>query len=228
MRARRRLTMAVRPAKIALVFREVLRVRVVGRRCQAKSAVWAMLLALSVGGCASLGSTTPPPTFDLAAAPGIAHAGKSARGLLVVTEPSALAVLGSEKIVVRPVPGETAALANAQWQDRLPKLVQARILQSFENDGRLRAVALPGDKVAADFQLVMDIRAFEISIAERSAVVEIAAKIVRDRSGRIGAARVFRASVPYAGTDGPDAAAALNGAFAKVETQMVLWAAKVS
>ena len=30
----------------------------------------------------------------------------------------------------------------------------------------------------------MDIRAFEISIAERSAVVEIAAKIVRDRSGR--------------------------------------------
>ena len=89
-------------------------------------------------------------------------------------------------------------------------------------------MALPADKVAADFQLVMDIRAFELSVAEGSAVVEIAAKIVRDSTGRIAAARVFRATVPSAGTDAPAAVAALNEAFAKVATQMVLWAAKVS
>ena len=206
----------------------------VRRGVQTKTAIWAAvwtaLLALSLGGCAGgFGGLSKAPTaYNLLAATGIPHTSRAARGQLIVTEPVALSVLDSEKIVVRPVPGEIAALGDAQWQDRLPKLVQARVLQSFENDGRLRAVALPADKVAADFQLVMDIRAFELSVAEGSAVVEIAAKIVRDSTGRIAAARVFRATVPSAGTDAPSAVAALNEAFAKVATQMVLWAAKVS
>ena len=59
------------------------------------------------------------------------------------------------------------------------------------------------------------------------AVVEIAAKIVRDRSGRIAAARVCGASAPSAGTDRPAAVAVLNEAFAKVATQLALWAARV-
>jgi cholesterol transport system auxiliary component len=195
-----------------------------------RAAVWAALLSLSLGGCAGglAGLSTPPTAYNLLAAAGFAHASGHARGQLIVAEPVALSVLDSEKIVVRPVPGEIAALGGAQWQDRLPKLVQARLLQSFENDGRLRAVALPADKVAADFQLVTDIRAFELSVVDGSAVVEIAAKIVRENSGRIAAARVFRATVPAAGTDAPSAVAALNEAFAKVATQMVLWAAKVS
>ena len=206
--------------------------RVARRGLQARAGVFAALLTLAfaLGGCAGgLGSlgATPPTAYDLAAAPGFGHARRAARGQLVVAEPAALAVLDSEKIVVRPAPGETAQLGGAQWQDRLPKLVQARILQSCENAGLMRAVALPGDRVAVDFQLVTDIRAFELSVAEGSAVVEIAAKIVRQSSGRIAAARVFRASVPSAGTDAPAAVAALNDAFAKVATQMVLWAAKV-
>jgi len=42
---------------------------------------------------------------------------------------TALAVLDSDKIVVRSAPGETAQFSDARWEDRLPKLVQARILQ---------------------------------------------------------------------------------------------------
>jgi ABC-type uncharacterized transport system auxiliary subunit len=64
-------------------------------------------------------------------------------GKLVIAEPTALAVLDSDKIVVRSAPGETAQFSDARWEDRLPKLVQARILQSFENASRLRAVTRP-------------------------------------------------------------------------------------
>src|SRR5450830_710408 len=46
------------------------------------------------------------------------------RGKLVIAEPTALAVLDSDKIVVRPAPGQTAQFSDAQWEDRLPKLVQ--------------------------------------------------------------------------------------------------------
>jgi ABC-type uncharacterized transport system auxiliary subunit len=43
-------------------------------------------------------------------------------------------------------------------------------------------VGRPEDKLATDFVLVSNVRRFEISVADQSAVVEIAAKIVRERT----------------------------------------------
>jgi cholesterol transport system auxiliary component len=187
-------------------------------------------LAFALGGCAGMGSVfskAPPTAYDLAAAKDFPHRSSAGRGQLVITEPTALAPYDSEKIVVRPSPGEAAQLGDAQWEDRLPKLLQARILQSFENASRLRAVGRPADRLTTDFVLLTDVRAFEVSAADNTAVVEIAAKIVRERTGRIMAARVFRVSVPAASTQAPGAVAALNEAFAKVARELVLWAARV-
>jgi len=191
----------------------------------------AVALALALAGCAGgLGSVIskgPPAAFGLAAASHFPHRSRPARGQLVIAEPVALAPYDSEKIVVRPNPDEAAQLGDVQWEDRLPKLMQARILQSFENASRLRAVGRPADKIATDFVLVTELRAFEILAADRTAVIEIAAKIVRERTGRIMAARVFRATVPTASTEGAGAISALNEAFGKAATQLVLWAAGV-
>jgi cholesterol transport system auxiliary component len=204
--------------------------RLLGRRRQVKVSAYAIALALALGGCAGTGSIlskAPPTAYDLIPAKDFPHRSRPARGQLIIVEPIVLSAYDSEKIVVRPNPGETATLADAQWQDRLPKLMQARILQSFENASRLRAVGRPADKLTTDFVLVTEARAFEISAADGTAVVEIAAKIVRERTGRIMAARVFRATVPAASNEGAGAVASLNEAFAKVETQLVLWAARV-
>ena len=172
-------------------------------------------------------SKSPPATYNLAAAKDFPRRSGAPRGQLVVVEPSALAPYDSEKILVRPSPGEAAQLRDAQWEDRLPKLMQARILQSFENASRLRAVGRPADKIATDFVLITEVHAFEISAYDGTAVVEIAAKIVRERTGRIMAARVIRASVPAQATQGAGAVEALNEAFVKAATQLVLWAARV-
>jgi cholesterol transport system auxiliary component len=169
----------------------------------------------------------PPAAYDLTAAKDFPHRSRAARGQLVIAEPVALSAHDSDKIVVRPAPGEAAQLGGVQWEERLPKLMQARLVQSFENASRLRAVGRPGDKIAVDFVLVTEVRAFEVSAADGTAVVEIAAKIVRERTGRIMAARVFRATVPAASIEGANAVAALNEAFAKVATQLVLWASQV-
>ena len=114
-----------------------------------------------------------------------------------------------------------------EWEDRLPRLMQARLIQSFENASRLRAVGSPGDKIAADFVLLTELRAFEMSVADGAAVIEIAAKIVDERSGRIVAARVFHVAVPAETVQGPRAIAALNAAFVKAASELVLWAARV-
>lgn len=206
--------------------------RLLGRRSRAKTAACAAALAfaLALGGCSGLGSIVtkaPSTAYNLAAATDFGRRSGPARGQLIVAEPVALAALDSEKIVVRPSPGETAQLGGAQWEDRLPRLVQARVVQSFENASRLRAVGRPIDKIATDFVLTSEVRAFEISAADGTAVVEIAAKLVRERTGRIMAARVFRVSVPAPSTEGAAAAAALNEAFAKVQRELVLWAARL-
>jgi cholesterol transport system auxiliary component len=188
-----------------------------------------VLLASVVSGCSGgngLFSKNPPPAYDLVAARYFHHRVGHPRGQLIVTEPTALAAFEDDKVVVRPQPGETAALDDAQWEDRLPKLIQARLIQSFENANRLRRVGRPEDKLAIDFVLVSNVRRFEISVADQSAVVEISAKIVRERTGRIMGARVFRAVVPAPATRGKGAVAALNEAFIKVATQVVLWSTR--
>ena len=59
----------------------------------------------------------------------------------------------------------TEYLAQSQGSDRLPRMVQLRLLQAFENTGRIGAVGVPGQGLAIDYQLVMEIRRFEIDVA---------------------------------------------------------------
>jgi cholesterol transport system auxiliary component len=186
------------------------------------------VLALLLGGCAAIGLGPPPPsTFDLIA-PKSARIGGGARGQLVVPEPTAIAVLDTERVVVRPTAGEVAHLAGVQWSDRLPKLLQARIVQTFENISRIRAIGRPGDRLTPDYQLVLDIRAFNIAATtEPFAEVEIGAKIVADKEGRVVAAKVFRATVPTPTTEGAGAVSAVNAAFGRAAVDIVQWAARV-
>jgi cholesterol transport system auxiliary component len=187
-------------------------------------------LALSLAGCAgglgSLMTKAPGTAYDLSAARHFPRQAGPIHGQLVVNEPSALGPLDGDRILVRPAPGQLAQLGDAQWEERLPRLVQARLVQSFENAKRLR-VGRPSDKIATDFALLTDLRVFEVSAADGTAEVEIAAKIVNERSGRIVAARVLRATVPAQDVHGPGAVAAINEAFGQVATELVLWVAKV-
>lgn len=186
----------------------------------------AAAMALALGGCAALGgSKPPPPTYDLTVPQKFAHAG-APHGQLLIPEATALSPFDSDKIVVRPAAGEIAAMGDAQWSDRLTKLVQARVVQTFENSNLLRAVGRPGDRISADYDLLLDIRSFEISAADAAAEVEISAKVVSDSSGQIVAGRIFRAVVPAGATRGPAAVAALDAAFAKVAAAIVLWTTK--
>ena len=117
-------------------------VSVVGRRSRGigRAAVLAFAVALSACGGQA------PPTFDLNAPQTLTKARGAGRGQLVVVEPTALSVLNTDRIVIR-TQGEIAYLSRAQWSDRLPRLVQSRIVEGFENGSRLRAVGTPGGEM---------------------------------------------------------------------------------
>lgn len=179
----------------------------------------ASLLALALAGC---GSGAVPLTFDLSAAPYQGRSGPLGRRALVVTEPVSLQPLEGDRIIVKDASGAVSFVGGGQWADRLPRLIQARVIQSLENGSRVVAIR-PGDRVSADDALVMEIRDFEINAGSGEAVIEISAKIVSDRTNRVSAARVFAARAPVAAIDAGHAATALDGALATVLADMVRW-----
>ncbi|WP_246251851.1 ABC-type transport auxiliary lipoprotein family protein [Ancylobacter pratisalsi] len=187
-----------------------------------------LCLALALGGCASAlsGGDKAVPTFDLTA-PNDFSVPNSGRGQLVIAMPTALQVLDTERIVVEPASGQITYLNKAQWGDRLPALFQARLIESFENGSRARAVARADSAITADYLLLTDIRTFGIQTfgGGPEAVVEVSAKIVGNNSGRIAAAQVFRARVAAGGTDGVQATQALDQASDEVFVAIVRWAA---
>ncbi|MBB5277024.1 cholesterol transport system auxiliary component [Rhizobium rosettiformans] len=186
--------------------------------------VTALVPALGLG-LAACGSKAVNDTFDLTASVSEIATPASARNRqLLVADPSALKALDSEQILVRVSGAEIQYLSQSQWSDRLTRVVQSKLVEAFENTNRLGGVGKPGQGLAIDYQLITDVRAFEISAegADRG-VVEISAKLLNDRNGTVRAQRVFRAEVPSSGTDNAAYVAALDRAFARVTADIVGW-----
>lgn len=183
-----------------------------------KSATALLLLAVALGGC---GGATPL-TFDLMALPGQGRAAASARSI-VVAEPVGLQPFEADRIIVREPGGGLSFLGGGQWSDRLPRLIQTRIIQSLENSGRLRSVSRPGDKIAAQYQLISEIRAFDIAAGSGEAVVDLSVKLIAEATSTVVAAKVFQARVPVAKVEPGSAAVALDAAMAIVLADIVRW-----
>lgn len=181
------------------------------------------MLSMLAGCAGGLGGQTPPDTYGLSAAPQIAGPSASRRQILI-TEPTALKALDSEQIVIRPSPSAIEYLAKSQWSDRLPKIVQDKLVQAFENSGRVGGVGRPGDGLAIDYKIITAIRAFEIEAqgGER-AIVELSVNVLNDRNGVVQASRVFSATSPVTGSGNAAYVQALDRAFETVVQDLVVW-----
>jgi len=166
----------------------------------------------------------PPPAFDLVAPKELAASAKPPRGQLAVREPTAPILYDSQKILARDKAGATTPLPGGQWSDNLTKLLQARMIQSFENANLAAAVDRQADDVKAEFRLTIDVRSFQLVTAGAPVgEVELSAKILGE-DGKIVAAKTFHATAPAKGADAPAAAAALNQAFQQTAVELVAWA----
>ena len=189
---------------------------------RARAASGAIAITLLLTGC---GGGPTPTTFDLSAPRDFGRVGGS-QAALVVAEPTTVLALDSDRLIVRDSAGALSFLGSAQWADRVPRLVQTRLIQTFENGSRIAAVSRPGERMVPDVQLNTDIRSFNIDAASGQAVVEITAKLVGDRTGKIQRAKLFSARVPAGTADGAAAAHALDKALSQVLIEIVRWAGR--
>jgi len=162
---------------------------------------------------------------DLSAASGFKPLAHTPAGQLAVAEPTTIGALDTDKLVLDPsAPPDKGA---AQWADVLPKLVQVRLVESFENAGLVGSVLRGSDQTTADYVLQTDIRKFRIvSAPAPAAEIEIGAKVLSDK-GRILAGKIITKSVPITGGDAKAAGSGLNEAFGGAATELVAWAVGV-
>ncbi|NVD38692.1 membrane integrity-associated transporter subunit PqiC [Ensifer sp. HO-A22] len=191
------------------------------RKTGAKRSAMIFTLAVLLAGCGAGAAVND--TFSLSSSPVVEGRGATSKQILV-PEPTALKALDSDQIVIRLSGSELQYLSKAQWSDRLPRMVQAKLVQAFENTGKIGGVGKPGEGLAIDYQVISEIRSFEISTeGADTAVVEIFAKLVNDRNGTVRAQKAFRATASVKGTGNPAFVKALDQAFATVASEIVGW-----
>ncbi|ESZ15070.1 ABC transporter [Mesorhizobium sp. L48C026A00] len=183
-----------------------------------------VLLALSLAGCAFLpgGGPAPLDTFELSA-PSLDARGRG-RQQILIAQPSALKALDSQNIVIKPSVRSIQYLKGAQWADRLPLIVQARLAETFQRSGSFAGVGKPGEGLAIDYQVIVEVRSFEVRVdGGQHAEVELFVRILNDRNGEVRASKSFNATAPVSGSGNQAYVDALDRAFGDAAKDIVRW-----
>jgi cholesterol transport system auxiliary component len=180
----------------------------------------------ALAGCAALpgGGPAPLDTYELTTPDVPARPGRG-RTQILIAEPTALKALDGQNIVVKTGRGTIEYLKGAQWSDRLPVVVQARLAEAFERGGSFAGVGIPGQGLAIDYQVITDIRAFEVTAGSGAhARVKLFVRLLNDRNGTVRAAKAFEGQAPVSGSGNAAYFQALDAAFDRAAVEIVEWA----
>jgi ABC-type uncharacterized transport system auxiliary subunit len=98
---------------------------------------------------AGVSNKETPSVYDLVAPTTFPPRAKEIKEQVTVLDTVATLVFDTQNILIRTASGTYSTVENAKWADNLPKLMQAKIVQSFENAQQLRAVSRPLDQLEA-------------------------------------------------------------------------------
>jgi phospholipid/cholesterol/gamma-HCH transport system substrate-binding protein len=178
-----------------------------------------------VAGLEKMTGVTAPPakiTYDLRALQNPGPVGKIVNAQWAIPEPTAIAMLETQRFLFEPAQ-DYPGFAEALWADALPKLVQARLIESFENYDIAHAPLRLADIGQTDFQLLIDVRRFRIAVDSKPAAeIALSARIV-DKNGKVVAARLFEESEKFDQVAPAAAAAAFSEAFGRIAKSMIAW-----
>jgi phospholipid/cholesterol/gamma-HCH transport system substrate-binding protein len=181
-----------------------------------------------IGGVERMTGADKPPVikavYDLHPASGFAAPAKSYKGQLAIAEPTAVVMFDTQKLLLAPgldYPG----FAGAQWSDSIPKLLQAKLIQSFENYDIGHAPLRANDAVPADYQLLIDIRSFQLTgEGEPGAEIAFSARILA-KDGHVIGSKLLQQSARLDRPEPIAAVAAFDAAFDSIAKELIAWTA---
>jgi phospholipid/cholesterol/gamma-HCH transport system substrate-binding protein len=169
-------------------------------------------------------ATVPKTIYDLRIPKDFASPKIMLGEQLIMLLPTAILQLDTQRFLLSPNK-DVAGFANAQWADSVPKMLQTKLIQSFENYDIAHAPLRPSDGPATGGQITLDLRRFQIN-TEASFIAEIAftARIL-NKDGQVVASKLFETSRPLDKPDPASAVAAFDAAFSDIATSLILWTA---
>lgn len=192
-----------------------------------------VMLAL-LSGCASLSTLnsaskptnlyllTPKSTFD----PGLPRLSQQ----IVVDEPTATAAVNNDRIAVQPSPLQVQYLPGVRWVDRAPVFIQALLIESYENTGKVGAVGRSSVGLRADYIIVTDVREFQARVpidappdSPLEVHVRLNIKVVDAGLDQIIASRSFEEFEPTTSDKAEDIAEAFDEALGDALRGSVEW-----
>lgn len=181
------------------------------------------LTGCTVASLVGANSEPAPATHDLLASTrrGLGHLSIQ----LTIAEPSAVQALSNSRIAIKPGPQEISYFAAAVWTDKLPRLLQLRLIETFENSRILKAVSSGSERIRGDIRLAWEVRDFQIEVSNRSAQAHVRfyVKLVDEDKGALVAAREFSATVRASNDSVEAGVEALKDAFGAASTKIMRW-----
>ncbi len=182
---------------------------------------------LLLAGCTPLPRPGPPPrVFRPTPKTSFPEGLPEVDWALAVSEPLAERALDTDRIALLRDGTEIAYFAGAVWSDRVPALIQILLVQSFLASGAIAAVGTDRDPLRPDYLLRSVLTAFQVretAARRRSAVVALAATLLRMPRRRVVASERFRAELPITERRMEAVVTAFDEALGKVLKRTVLW-----
>lgn len=195
-----------------------------------------MVMCVGLGGCslsgavkgALSGNSTPSDTYDLVLDTSQIKRGSRLDTQIVVASPVAVRSLASDKILVKPAATQITYYGRSVYSDRLPKLLQARMIEALTASGRFRAVSDGRDRISGDVTLASTIEAFQVEVngEQARANVSVFVKLIHISSGKVYASRKFISQIPASNREVAGGVEALNSAMNEVLVKITRWAVK--
>jgi phospholipid/cholesterol/gamma-HCH transport system substrate-binding protein len=161
-------------------------------------------------------------TYDLRAPQDLGPAGKTLKGPLAIPEPTAVAMLETQRMLFSPVE-DHPNFSDFLWADSIPKLLQARLIDGFENYDIAHAPLRTADAGQSDYQLLIDVRRFRIAAdADPTVEIGLSARLL-DKNGKVIASRLFEESQKLDRVEPPAAVDAFSNAFGRIAKEMIGW-----
>lgn len=185
-------------------------------------------VAVSLAGCAGLLPKPPPPPalYRLTAAKDFPASG-IASTQLAIDVPRADAALDTTRIVLSRSPTSLDYFADSAWTDRLSLMLQARLIDSFDNAHRLVAFTAATTAAQPEAILVIDLRHFEAQYGSAGPPrwrIELTADLIAVADRKTIATRTFAATAAASRNDMSAIVDAADRAWRGVEIRIVDWA----
>ena len=189
-------------------------------------------LALGMGGCAKLFTEPPRPLYRLTAPSDFPATLPHVPAQFVVDMPYAPAALDTQRIAVSKSPVSLDYLADGDWVDRAPGLVQTALVEAFENSKAVGGVGPQLLGLRADLVVESDLRHFEVVYDSATAAgegtpqvaVAVAVKLVKVPEHKILSETLISARQAAVANATPQIVVAFDTAATSVAKQVVSWA----